>query len=126
VKLAILLFLFYLSAAAQATFTPGSPAVPASPAKVVINVSPGTPQAVAFTIIGDTFPAKVLTIGPITADGVTIPQFTVPNTVTLPWALTFQINTGTNAATVIINITSVAPFTLQATVNSATPVVGTF
>jgi hypothetical protein len=114
------------SAAAQATFTAGIPATTATPAKLVLNVSPGTTQAVSGTIVGDTFPAKSLTIGPLTVGGVTIPQFPVPNTVTLPWAITFQVNTGANAASVQIVITAAAPFTLQATVNAATPVTGTF
>lgn len=125
-KVLILALVSAFAAIAQATFTGGAPATGPTPSKLVINVAPGTPQAVTGTIVGDTFPAKNIIIGPLTVGGVTIPQFTVPATATLPWALTFQVNTGPVAATVMLVITGGAggaPLTMQATVN-ATPAVG--
>lgn len=118
-----LLFLLASSAFGQAVFTAGSPAAVAKPAQFVITA--GT--SVSCTLTGDTFPAKNVLITNCNAGGVTIPNFTIPSTVTLPWALTLQVNSGTAVSTFILQVTATAPnFVIQATVNGAAVVTGTF
>lgn len=119
-----LVSLIFLSCAfSQASFTPGQPATAAKPAQLIISAGTN----VSCTITGDTFPAKNLNVTNCNAGGVSIPNFSIPNTVSLPWALTIQVNSGSNAATFILQITSTSPnFVIQATVNGTTPVTGTF
>lgn len=117
-----LVFLVSTISWAQAVFTPGAAPIPAKPAVLQINGG----SSVACTVTGDTFPARNINITNCNAGGVSIPNFTIPGTVTLPWALTVQVNSGTNAVTFILQVTSVSPFTVQATFNGAPAVVGTF
>lgn len=106
----------------QASFTQGTAPTAAKPSVLSIPMGTGT----ACTITGNTFPATTLTFSGCNAGGVTLPSFTIPNTLTLPWALTIQVNSGTNASAFILQITAASPFTVQATVNGAAAVGGTF
>lgn len=121
IKRGLLLLSLVAGLQGQATFTQGTPAVAAKASQLVI--ANGGPSC---TITGNTFPATTVTVGTCTFGGVTIPSFTVPSTVVLPWAITIQSNVGSAAATFTLSITSVTPFTVQATVNGATPVGGSF
>lgn len=123
-KLSFFLLITSVLAAAQtATFVQGQPAQAAKPSQLSMVLTAG---AAPCTVTGDTFPAQNIIISNCTIGGATIPGFTIPNTVQLPWALTIQVNTGTNAQTFILNITANNPFKIQATVNGQTPVSGTF
>lgn len=117
-----LVFLVSTISWAQAVFTPGAAPIPAKPAVLQINAG----ASVACTLTGDTFPAKSINVTNCNAGGVSIPNFSIPSTVVLPWALTIQVNSGTNAATFILQVTSTTPFTVQATVNGVPAVSGTF
>lgn len=122
VKRAASIFILAASIVAQApTFQQGNPPATAKPSVLTI---PG--GGTSCTVTGNTFPATQITVGACTFGGVTIPSFTIPNTVTIPWAITYQINSGTNASTFILSVTSTTPFTIQATVNASPAVGGTF
>lgn len=121
----ILLFLLSLGLHAQATFTQGSKPTAAVPSQLVANSPDGS---VKCTLTGDTFPATKVNFSCTVAGTAGFVNGPIPFPAGAPFfALTLQINSGTNANTLMVSLTpGTNGIALQATVNGSTPATGTF